>query len=107
GLLRHLLAELRTGVAGAVGVVLPGDAGHDLLERLRGDAVLLRVRGGEEAEHRRGGYVPHPAGAVVRRSRDGETGEAGILELLDADRHHHVEGAAGDRVAGVAKGLGP
>src|SRR5437879_3529953 len=32
GLLGDLLAELGPGVAGAVEVVLPGDAGHDVLE---------------------------------------------------------------------------
>ena len=36
-----------------------------------------------------------------------ETREPGVLELLDPDGHGHVEGAGGDRVAGLRSASEP
>ena len=93
------------GLLRPVVVVLPGDPGQHLLQLVRVDAVLLRVGGGEQAELRgRGGValpvVPSPGGAGADQA-----GEAGVLQLLDPDRHRAVVGAAGHRVAGVAQRL--
>ena len=54
--LRHFLLELRTGVERAVLVVLPRDAGEDVLHLRLVDAVLVRVRGSEEGERRGRGH---------------------------------------------------
>src|SRR5439155_23616543 len=100
---RHLLAELRLRVLGAVLVVLPGDAGEHLLQLILLDAVLPRVGGGEEREGRRRGHAGERA--VVGRVRHHEPREAGVLQLLDPDGHDEVVGAARDRVGRVADRL--
>jgi hypothetical protein len=86
-------------------VVLPGDAREDVLHLVGVDAVLLGVGRGEQAERRWGS--DGGGGAVVGRRRDDEAGVAGVLELLDADRHRQVVGTRGDRIAGVAERLRP
>ena len=103
GLDRHFLAELRLRVLGAVLVVLPGDAREHLLQLRLVDAVLLGVRGREQRERR--GRRHAGERAVVRRVRHDEARVARVLQLLDADRHHQVVGAAGDGVGRVADGL--
>jgi hypothetical protein len=99
----HLLAELGLGVAGAVVVVLGGDAGQDLLDLVQLDAVLLGVGGGDHGEH--GGGGQRAVGAVSRDREPVEPLVAGVLDLLAADGHGHVVGAAGHGVGRVAEGL--
>src|SRR5437773_3741933 len=86
GLDRHLFAELGLRVLRSVLVVLPRDAGEDLLERALLDAVLLGIRRGEQGERGRRGHVRERA--VVGRVRADQPRDARVLELLDADRHH-------------------
>src|SRR5581483_2350298 len=95
--------ELGPRVERAVLVVLPGDAGHRLLEGRLVDAVLLGVGRGEQAEGGRRGEAG--ARAVLGRADRGQARDAGVLELLHPDGHRHVVGPAGHRVAGVAEGL--
>ena len=102
---RDLAPELRARVAGAVVVVLPRDAGEHVAHLLVAHAVALAVRGRAHREHRRRGE--RAAGAVAGRlGRADEPLVAAVLDLLDADRHRDVVGAARHRVRGVAQRLG-
>ena len=104
GLLGDLLAELGPGVAGAVEVVLPGDAGHDVLELGVVDAVLPGVGRGQQREH--GGSGHGRRGAVAAVEVDDEAGVAGVLQLLHTGGHDHVIRSGGDCVTSVPERLG-
>ena len=96
--------EVGLGAHRAVVVVLGGDLGECLLAFLEGDSVLVEVTGRGQSElgrrwHRR---VHVRAGGLG----NGQAGEAGVLELLDAEGQHDVVDARGNSVAGVAEGVG-
>ena len=102
---RGLLAKLCQRVVGTVVMVLLGDLGGRQPKLGRVDAVLLGVRRQDHRVHGRGGQG---AGrAVVGRKAGVGAGETGVLELVAADGHGDVIGAAGDRVRGLAQRLGP
>jgi hypothetical protein len=102
---RHLATELGPLVAGAVVVVLRGDAGQHAAQLAAVDAVAVGVGRGDHREHGGGGE-----GAVRAVRRDGKGVEAlvaRVLHLLDADGHGHVVGTGRDGVRGLAQRLGP
>lgn len=101
GLPRHRPAEVRPRVQRAVGVVLPRDPVQHVAQRPVGQAVLLPVRPGEQAEGGRRGEVGF--GAVAGDGGGRKPGHAGVLELLHPDGHRRVVRAARHRVAGVAQ----
>ena len=103
GLLGHFLAELRPRVQRAVAVVLPRNAGEDLLHGVLVEPVLVGVGRCQQAE--RGRCRDGGVGAVAGRAGAGETRVARVLQLLHADGHHHVVGARRHCVGSVAECL--
>ena len=102
-LLGHLGPELGAGVAGTVGVVLPGDRGEHVTHLAGVEAIASAVGGGEEREH--GGDARLRRGAVGGHRRQVDAGIGRVLQLLDTDRHDPVVGPGRHGEAGVAERL--
>ena len=103
---RHLVLQMRLGIARAVVVALDRNMRDGALEIFLRDAVLGAIGGGELREIAGRGRVRPPLRIEYAAAALREAAIAGVLELLDAERQRDVGRARGDRIDRAAKGVG-